>query len=187
LLQRRQKLDGALGATGIDDHEERQDRDILEQQDPRRHPSMGARQLPRLLQLLERNAGRAHRGGTAGERGRGPGHAEPPGDECRTRHAARHLQGARHEDRAPRRPHLGPRELEARHEHQQDETEVGEKVCALARRDEAKAERADHYACEQVPEDCGQTDAREERDRERGSADQRQRFDRQRFVHEPQG
>lgn len=62
-------------------------------------------------------------------------------------------------------------------EHQQDKTELGEKACALARRDEAKAERADHYAREQGAEDCGQTHAREKRDRERGSADQRQRFD----------
>jgi hypothetical protein len=65
--------------------------------------------------------------------------------------------------------------------------ELGEKACALARRDEAKAERADHNSRERVAEDCGQADAPEKRDRERGRADQRQRFDHQRFVHERGG
>ena len=133
--------------------DQRDRRQVLEQQHGEGQPAVAQRQLALLLQHLQREGGRGQRQRQAGEHGGRPGQAERHGDGGQHQRGDRHLGAAQAEDGGAHGPQALGAQLQADQEQQQHHAELGEmqdRVHLVDRVDEAQPERADQHADQQI-------------------------------------
>ncbi|MCE3246753.1 MAG: hypothetical protein K0R41_578, partial [Geminicoccaceae bacterium] len=148
----------ALALPDAHQDEKRQRGQILEQQDADRQPAVLAAELAIVRQLLEGDRGRRH-GDHAADDDRGlPAEAEEDRGRGADQRREPDLQAAGAEDRRARGDQLRQLELEPDHEHQEHDVELGEKLRALAGREELEAVRANREAGHEVADDRWQSD-----------------------------
>ena len=165
-----------LAAEEAEREQQRDHRQVLEQQ--HRERGLAAR---RLQQVLLRERGEAD-----GGRGHGDAHAGDHADHQRlaeqlrdARHRGdgdRHLYRAEAEDRAAQRPEALRVQFEADQEQQQHHAELGEVQHRLRLRDQAQAPGTDRHAGDEIAEHRAEAEPLEERHRDHAGGEIHQRL-----------
>ena len=175
----------ALVLSRVHQDQERQRRQILEQQNADREAAVLAAELAVVRQLLERDRGRRHRDHAADHERGLPAEAERDRGGGADQRRETDLQAAGAEDGRAGGDQLRQRELEPDHEHQEHDAELGEKLRALARRENPEAMRADREAGREVADDRRQPGAPREADRAGGGEDDDQGLGQERIRQRP--
>jgi hypothetical protein len=148
---------GSVAERGQQD-QERDDREILEEQDPHHVAPVRCGELHALGEHLGDDRGRAHRPRGAERQSGLPAEPEERKDDDRSRGGDRDLREAEAEHRPAHRLQLREAELEPDGEHQEHDAEFGEVPGLDALRDPRERVRADRHADQQVAEDRRQPD-----------------------------
>ncbi len=136
-----------------DQHQDRDDREVLEQQHAHDQAAMPGLQLACLRKRLADDGGGRHRGDAAQHDRALPGEARGEREARADRHRDEHLQAAQAEHHPSHRQHLRQAELEAHREHQEHHAELREVALVLGIGDKRQRIRADHRADDEIAED----------------------------------
>ena len=157
----------------LDQHEQRPDRDVLDQEDRDRDaPELGER-APELAEHLEHDRGRRQRERAADDDralGRQPGERRRARDHRRGHQELRHREAI---DPGAEQAQPLELELEAEAEQQEHHAELGDQVNAFEVADDPEARRPDRGAAEQEAEHRAEAQPREDR----GEGDEREEHD----------
>ena len=154
----------ATGRQRTGQHQERDEREILEQQHAERDPTVGAVDLRLLGQLLDEDRGRADRDRTAERHRREQIDSEGVERERGAPRHQQHLHAADAEHLATHRDHARPGELQAEREQQEHHAELREQLRALGLIDESERIRPHGDTDEEITQYRRQPDSTGERD-----------------------
>ena len=156
----------AAGCKERQQGEQRNDGEVLEEEDAETRPTDGAAAEAALVEHAKHDRGRGEGEDGAGDDGGAPGQAGRPRDGEDDQAAGGELGGAQAEDAATELPEQGGLELEADEEEQNDHAEIGQAHHVGTGADEVQHMRTDDDAGDQIAEQGAEARTPGERNRE---------------------